>query len=158
MSKVKVGTPAPEFELRNQNGHLVRLSDYLGIKNIVLYFYPKDETAGCTKEACGFRDSYEDFITAGAEVIGVSADSVDSHKLFALNRRLPFQLLSDPDNHVRKLYGVSGSLFGMIPGRETFVIDKKGVIRHHFSSQFQIDNHISESLEILKGLEGVWVE
>ncbi|MEZ4829203.1 MAG: peroxiredoxin [Bacteroidia bacterium] len=158
MSHVKVGSPAPEFELRNQNGQMIRLSDFKGKKNVVLYFYPKDETAGCTKEACGFRDTYEDFVSFGAEVIGVSADSVSSHKLFALNRRLPFQLLSDPDNYLRKTYGVSATLFGFIPGRETFVIDKKGIVRHHFSSQYQINSHISEALEILKGLEEVWTE
>lgn len=153
MPKVKIGSAAPDFELPNQEGKLVSLRDYRDKKNIVLYFYPKDETPGCTKEACGFRDAYEDFIQAGAEVIGVSADSVDSHKLFALNRRLPFQLLSDTDNKVRKSYGVSGSMLGLIPGRETFVIDRKGIVRHHFSSQFQIDGHINESLNILKDLE-----
>ncbi|MDX2248901.1 MAG: peroxiredoxin [Bacteroidia bacterium] len=158
MPKVKVGSEAPEFELRNQDGIMVRLADFREKKNIILYFYPKDETAGCTKEACGFRDAYQIFTTFGAEVIGVSTDSVDSHKLFVLNRRLPFHLLSDPDSHVHKLYGVNGSFFGWIKSRETFVIDKKGIIRHHFSSQFQIDNHISESLEVLKGLEQPWVE
>ena len=154
MEKVALGSVAPDFELKDQNDELVKLSDFIGKKNIVLYFYPKDETPGCTKEACGFRDQYEDFTAIGAEVIGVSADSVESHKNFALNRKLPFVLLSDPDNKVRKSYGVKGSLLGLLPGRETFVIDKEGIVRHRFSSQFQIDNHIGDALEVLKGLNG----
>ena len=154
MEKVALGSVAPDFELKDQNDELVKLSDFIGKKNIVLYFYPKDETPGCTKEACGFRDQYEDFTAIGAEVIGVSADSVESHKNFALNRKLPFVLLSDPDNKARKSYGVKGSLLGLLPGRETFVIDKEGIVRHRFSSQFQIDNHIGEALEVLKGLDG----
>lgn len=152
MAKLQVGDEAPNFELLNQDGDEVELMSYRGKKHVVLYFYPKDETPGCTKEACGFRDSYELFVAAGAEVIGVSADSVDSHKLFALNRRLPFQLLSDLKNSIRKKYGVSGSWLGLIPGRETFVIDKEGMIRHRFSSQFQIDQHIQDSLAILENL------
>ncbi|MCL4144362.1 UNVERIFIED_CONTAM: hypothetical protein GTU68_039590 [Idotea baltica] len=152
MAKLQVGDEAPNFELLNQDGDEVELMSYRGKKHVVLYFYPKDETPGCTKEACGFRDSYELFVAAGAEVIGVSADSIDSHKLFALNRRLPFQLLSDLKNTTRKKYGVSGSWMGLIPGRETFVIDKDGMIRHRFSSQFQIDQHIQDSLSILENL------
>ncbi len=150
MAKINIGDLAPDFELLNQDGHPVRLADYLGKKNIVLYFYPKDETPGCVKEACGFRDSYEDFGAAGAEVLGVSADSVDSHKAFQRNRRLPFQLLSDPDNELSKKYGVTASLMGFLPGRETFVIGKTGRVLHHFSSHFQIDGHISEALDVLK--------
>ena len=153
MSKLKVGDAAPDFELKNQDGKRTSLSDFLEKKNVVLYFYPKDETPGCTKEACSFRDSYEDFLELGAEVIGVSADSVDSHKAFATNRRLPFILLSDPDHKVSKAYDVSGSMFGLIPGRETFVIDKKGIIRLRFSSQIQIDQHINKAKAVLSGLE-----
>ncbi len=153
MAKIIIGDPAPDFELLNQEGKAVRLSDYHKKKNVVLYFYPKDETPGCVKEACGFRDNYEKFTEAGAEVLGVSADSVDSHKLFQLNRRLPFQLLSDPENQVRKQYGVTGSFLGMIPGRETFVISKSGHVLHRFSSQVQIDSHITEALKILTSSE-----
>jgi peroxiredoxin Q/BCP len=152
MEKVALGSKAPDFELEDQNGKLVKLSDFIGKKNIVLYFYPKDETPGCTKEACGFRDQYEDFTAIGAEVIGVSADSVESHKSFAMNRKLPFILLSDTQNEARKKYGVKGSLLGLLPGRETFVIDKQGIIRHRFSSQFQIDNHINDALNVVKSL------
>ena len=154
MAKLNIGDPVPDFALLNQDGETVRLADYRGKKNIVLYFYPKDETPGCVMEACGFRDSYEDFLATGAEVIGVSADSVDSHKAFQRNRRLPFQLLSDPQNSVRKQYGVSGSLLGLLPGRETFVIGKSGQLLHRFASQLQIDSHISEALEILQSAQG----
>ena len=155
MPKLNVGDKAPAFELLNQEGETIALSDYHGKNHVVLYFYPKNETPGCTKEACSFRDSYEAFTEAGAEVIGVSADSVESHKLFALNRFLPFQLLSDPRRKVHKLYGVSGSLFGLIPGRETFLIDKQGIIQHHFASQLNIDPHIQDALKKLGELEEV---
>lgn len=153
MRKPGVGDQAPDFELLNQRDETVSLSHYLGKKNIVLYFYPKDETPGCIKEACGFRDNYEAFQEAGAEVMGVSGDSVNSHKLFALSRRLPFQLLSDPKNKIRKLYGVSGDFFGLTPGRETFVIDKEGVIQMRFSSQFQIDQHIEDAIRTVRKLD-----
>lgn len=152
MPKLRIGDPAPDFELMNQNNEPVRLSDYLGKKAVVLYFYPKDETPGCVKEACGFRDSYEDFIEAGAEVIGVSGDSVDSHQLFSLSRRLPFVLLSDSKNKLRKIYDVGGSFLGLIPGRETFVIDMEGIVRHRFSSQSQIGTHIKEALIMVREL------
>ena len=150
MAKLNIGDSAPDFELPNQEGRRIKLSDYKGDKHVVLYFYPKDETPGCVKEACGFRDAYEDFLEAGAEVIGISGDSVDSHAQFANKRRLPFQLLSDPQKKVARSYGVSGALFGLLPGRETFVIDKGGVVRSHFSSQFQIDKHIQDALDLLQ--------
>ena len=153
MSALNIGDTAPEFELQNQQGQPVKLSDFRNKKHLVLYFYPKDETPGCTREACGFRDLYEDFIDAGAEVVGVSADSVNSHERFTQNHNLPFVLLSDPKNVVRKAYGVSGSLFGLLPGRETFVIDKEGIIQFRFSSQFEIGTHIRDALEVIEGLE-----
>lgn len=152
MAKLQIGDPAPDFELMNQKNEPIQLSDFLGKKAVVLYFYPKDETPGCVKEACAFRDSYEDFIDAGAEVIGVSGDSVDSHRLFSLSRRLPFELLSDSKNKLRKTYNVGGSLLGLIPGRETFVIDQQGVVRHRFSSQSQIDTHIKDALIMVREL------
>ena len=132
---------------------MVRLSDYKGKKAVVLYFYPKDYSPGCTKEACAFRDSYEAFKDAGAEVIGVSSDSEESHGLFSLKLGLPFLLLSDEGGKIRELYGVPSSL-GLIPGRVTFVIDKDGVVRHVFSSQLNAEKHIEESLRIIKGLQG----
>jgi peroxiredoxin Q/BCP len=133
-------------------GDNVTLSEYQGKKNVVLYFYPKDETRGCTREACEFRDRYDVFTGLGAEVLGVSSDTLESHKSFATHHGLPFLLLSDEDGKVRKLYGVPSSM-GIIPGRVTFIIDKKGVVRHVFSSQFQPEKHIEEALKVLKELE-----
>jgi peroxiredoxin Q/BCP len=150
--ELKVGDKAPDFTLPSQMGDNVTLSEFFGKKAIVLYFYPKDESAGCTREACRFRDSYDAFTDLGAEVLGVSSQSVESHKSFASHHGLPFLLLSDADGKVRQLYGVPATM-GIIPGRVTFIIDKKGVVRHVFSSQFQPEKHIEESLKILKELE-----
>jgi peroxiredoxin Q/BCP len=149
---VKVGDKAPEFTLPSQMGDNVTLSEFIGKKNIVLYFYPKDESPGCTKEACSFRDSYEELTSLGAEVLGVSGQSVESHKSFATHYGLPFILLSDEDNKVRKLYGVPSTM-GIIPGRVTYIIDKKGVVRSIFSSQTQATKHVQEATDTLKHLE-----
>jgi len=146
MAKINIGDTAPDFTLLDQDGKQVSLSSLRG-KKIVLFFYPKDFSLGCTKEACHFRDSYEDFIDIGAEVIGVSDDTVESHKRFRDAYLLPFTLLSDAGGEVRKIYGVTG-LF--LPGRVTFVIDAGGVIRYIFSSQTDMKAHIEESLKILK--------
>lgn len=148
---VKVGDYAPNFTLPNQSGEDVSLWDIISKSAVILYFYPKDDTPGCTSEACAFRDSYEVFKDAGAEVIGVSSDSADSHRIFAARHRLPFILLSDKGGSVRKLYGVPAT-FGLLPGRVTYVIDKFGVVRHIFDSQFAPQKHISEALEMLKKL------
>lgn len=150
--KVNVGDTAPDFTLTSQTGEAVTLSQFRGKKNVVLYFYPKDETRGCTREACTFRDSFELFTDLGAEVIGVSADTVESHKSFAAHYNLPFTLLSDTDNAVRKTYGAESSI-GFIPGRVTFVIDKKGIVRHVFSSQLQPEKHVEEARQILIKLD-----
>jgi peroxiredoxin Q/BCP len=149
---VKVGDKAPDFTLPSQKGEDFTLSHFFGKKNVVLYFYPKDETRGCTKEACEFRDKYEVFKDLGAEVIGVSSDDVESHESFAAKHNLPFILLSDKDKKVRKLYGVP-STYRFIPGRVTYIIDKSGTVRHIFSSQFQPKKHIQESIDILKKIE-----
>ena len=149
---VKVGDKAPDFTLPSQMGDNVTLSEFLGKKNIVLYFYPKDETIGCTKEACTFRDSYEDLTKLGAEVLGVSGQSVESHKSFASHYGLPFILLSDEGNKLRELYGVPSSL-GILPGRVTYIIDKKGVVRHIFNSQTQTQRHVEEAKKTLMELE-----
>jgi peroxiredoxin Q/BCP len=148
----KVGEKAPDFTLPSQMGDNVTLSEYQGKKNVVLYFYPKDETRGCTREACEFRDRYDIFTRLGAEVLGVSSDTLESHKSFATHHGLPFLLLSDKDGKVRKLYGVPSTM-GIIPGRVTFIIDTKGVVRHVFNSQFQPEKHIEEALKVLKELE-----
>ena len=145
------GDRAPDFELASAAGNPVKLSDFAGKKSVVLYFYPKDDTPGCTVEACGFRDAYDVFAEAGAEVIGVSSDSVSSHDHFAKKFHLPMTLLSDPDGAVRAKYGVKSTL-GLFPGRVTFVIDKEGVVRHAFSSQLRFSKHVQEALEVVKQL------
>lgn len=152
MPTLSPGDTAPDFTLKNQHGDTVSLSQYQG-QPLVVYFYPKDDTPGCTAEACAFRDQYEAFKDAGAEVIGISADSVDSHQRFAQERRLSFHLLSDPNRQTAKAYGIKSSLFGLVPGRETFVIDAQGKVRHHFSSQFNIQGHIREALEVIQELK-----
>jgi peroxiredoxin Q/BCP len=149
---VKVGDKAPDFTLPSQLGDNVTLSEYFGKKNVVLYFYPKDESPGCTREACTFRDSYQELTSLGAEVIGVSSQSVESHKSFATHHGLPFILLSDAGNKVRKLYGVPSTM-GIIPGRVTYIIDKEGVVRQIFSSQSQTEKHVEEAIKTLKELE-----
>lgn len=145
---VDVGDAAPDFTLPSQSGEPVRLSDVWKRGPVVLYFYPKDETPGCTTEACTFRDSYEAFKEAGAEVIGVSSDSVTSHESFAARHGLPFVLLADQGGRVRKQFGVRPSL-GILPGRVTYVIDGGGVVRHVFSSQTGVQRHVHEALDAL---------
>ena len=125
----------------------VQLRDKIG-KPLVVYFYPKDETYGCTKEACAFRDSYQDFTDAGAEVIGVSRDDAASHASFKQNHRLPFTLLSDPNGKVAKAWDVGG----LIPGRSTFVFDKAGVLRKRFDSAIRFGKHVDEALAMIKAL------
>ena len=124
----------------------------MGKKTLVLYFYPKDDTTGCTIESCTFRDLYTDFTDAGAEVIGVSVDSVDSHDRFKSKHRLPFVLASDTTGEVRKKYGAEG-LFGIIAGRVTYVIDRKGKVRYKFSSMTRFKEHVERSLELVRALE-----
>jgi peroxiredoxin Q/BCP len=148
---VRVGDVAPDFELPDQSGTPVRLHDLVGQRPIVLYFYPKDKTPGCTIEARAFRDSYGGFTDAGAEVVGVSSDSVASHRHFAASERLPFRLLSDRAGVVRELYGVERTL-GVLPGRVTYVIDRAGVVRHVYSSQLQVTRHSREALDALRAL------
>jgi peroxiredoxin Q/BCP len=147
-NRVEVGDVAPDFTLPSQTGEQVRLGDVLERGPVVLYFYPKDETPGCTTEACSFRDSYEVFREAGAEVIGVSSDSVAAHERFAARHRLPFTLLADEGGKVRKRYGVRPTL-GIMPGRVTYVIDGRGVVRHVFSSQTGVQKHVGEALDAL---------
>jgi peroxiredoxin Q/BCP len=148
---MKVGDKAPEFVLKNEKGVTVSLRDFIGKKAVVLFFYPKDGSPGCTKEVCAFRDSYEAFKDAGAEVIGISSQSEESHSIFSLKFNLPFTLLVDEGAEVRKAYGVPPSL-GMIPGRATYVIDKEGTVRHIFNSQMNPEKHVEEALRILRTL------
>jgi len=148
--QIKEGFKVPEFNLSDQDGKEFNIKDVLEKKKLVIYFYPKDDTPGCTKEACSFRDQFEVFTQAGAMIIGISAQSVDSHKKFAGKYKLPFTLLSDTDNHVRKLFGVSS---GPIPGRVTFVVDKTGTVVYVFDSQMQATRHVDEALRILKEMK-----
>ena len=150
-TKVSVGDVAPDFTLPDQSGAPVRLGDLVGRKTVVLYFYPKDDTPGCTIEARAFRDSYEEFSAQGAQVVGVSSDSVRSHRRFAQRHALPFLLLSDADGAVRRLYGVEKTL-GLLPGRVTYVIDQTGVVRHVYSSQLRATRHPREALMVLSAL------
>ena len=146
---VKIGDKAPDFTLPSQMGDKVSLSEFIGKKNVVLYFYPKDETPGCIKEACSFRDSYQQLTDLGAEVLGVSGQSVESHVAFASHYGLPFILLSDEGNKLRELYGVPHSM-GILPGRVTYIIDKQGVVRHIFNSQTQAQKHVEEAKKTLE--------
>ena len=150
--KITKGSKIPAFTLKDQDGDLVNINDLVGNKNLVVYFYPKDDTPGCTKEACSFRDQFEDFRDVGAEVIGISADSVESHRQFAEKHRLKFRLLSDTDNQVRKTFGVPADLLGLIPGRVTYIVDKTGTVQQVFNSQFNSARHVTEALKILKSL------
>jgi thioredoxin-dependent peroxiredoxin len=149
--RVAAGSLAPNFTLLSQSGKMVSLRDFLDKKPVILFFYPKDDTPGCTKEACAFRERHEDFRELNAEVIGISSDPVESHRSFAAKHELPFTLLSDEGGKVRKLYGAS-STFGLVPGRVTYVLDKEGVVRHIFSSQLGVEEHVEEALEALRSI------
>jgi peroxiredoxin Q/BCP len=150
--QVGVGDVAPDFTLPSQSEEEVSLRDFMGKKRaLVLFFYPKDDTPGCTKEACSFRDSYEQLEKLEAEVIGISSDSVHSHQRFAQRHSLPFILLSDKGGEVRKLYGVP-NILGLFPGRVTYVIDEEGVVRRVFSSQLGVTKHVKEALRTLKSI------
>jgi thioredoxin-dependent peroxiredoxin len=146
---LQVGDSAPDFTLPRSNGELLSLSDFRGRSEVVLFFYPKDHSPACTAEACSFRDSYGVFRDRGAEVIGISADSVLSHQRFAARFHLPFILLADSEGSVRRRYGIAKT-FGIFPGRATYLIDRQGVIRHIFSSQFLPLKHVSSALGALE--------
>lgn len=148
---LKIGDPVPHFILKDQNGNDFDSSSLIGKQPFVIYFYPKDHTPGCTAEACSFRDSYEDFKALGAAVIGISSSSERSHLKFASKHRLPFILLSDPKQKVNKLFGVKNYLFGLVPGRETYVFDKQGRTMMTFNS-IKSSIHIKKALSALKTL------
>jgi peroxiredoxin Q/BCP len=148
-----IGERAPDFTLPSSRGGEVTLSKLIGQKNVVLFFYPLDDSPGCTVEACAFRDAYEEFVEAGAEVLGISSGELYEHHYFARKHALPMQLLSDARGQVRRLYGVKPTL-GILPGRETFIIDKQGMVRHVFRSQLRVRQHIQEALAMLRALDG----
>lgn len=150
MEKITIGSKIPSFTLPDQNGNLFNIDSVLGKKKMVIYFYPKDDSQGCTKQACSFRDNFEVFTEADAIIIGISGQSVESHKAFAEKNRLSFTLLSDKGNKIRKLFGVPTNLFGLIPGRVTYVTDKSGKVVYTFNSQLDATKHVEEALRILK--------
>ncbi len=144
--------PAPVANFQRSDGSRVSLAELIGGKTLVLYFYPRDGTPGCTTEACSFRDQYEDFKSAGAEVVGVSSDDAASHEEFKGRFRLPFTLLTDEKGVAAKAMGVKKTL-GLLPGRVTFIIDRAGNVVHRFDSQFNAARHVEEALQIVKKLE-----
>jgi peroxiredoxin Q/BCP len=144
MNGLKEGDKVPLFKLPNQDGKTIDMAESIGKQPLVIYFYPKDFTSGCTMEAHAFREMYEAFQKEGAEVFGISSDSVESHKKFVVEHELPFTLLSDENNKVREMFGAFG--VGHTIGRVTYVVDKKGVIRMVFSSQLQPKKHVDESI------------
>ena len=153
MNEIKVGSTIPAFTLPDQNGNPFNINSLIGKKNIVIYFYPKDDSPGCTAQACSFQDQFEVFKEADAIIIGISGQSVESHKEFALKHRLTFTLLSDVGNKIRKQFGVPTNLLGLLPGRVTYVADKTGKVIYMFNSQTQATKHVDEALKILKKLK-----
>ena len=148
--KLQVGDPAPAFTAATNGGGRISLTDFQG-KHVVLFFYPRDDTPSCTKEACAFRDAYQDFTDAGATVVGVSSDSAASHQAFADQHRLPYLLATDKDGALRRAFGVPKTL-GFLPGRVTYVIDRTGVVRLAFSAQLAADRHVREALDAVRRL------
>jgi peroxiredoxin Q/BCP len=146
---IKEGDKAPDFELKSQDGRTISLHDFIGKSSVVVYFYPKDFTVGCTAEAKAFSDNYDEVMKMGAEVMGISSDTQETHGRFAESCHVKFPLLSDEGGKVRDAYGVKHS-FGIVPGRVTFVIDKTGVVRRVFSSQLNPARHVSEAVQALK--------
>jgi thioredoxin-dependent peroxiredoxin len=147
-----VGDMIPAFSLLDQNDSMFNISEYTGKKILVIYFYPKDESSGCTREACSFRDNYKEFTNAGAMVIGINSGTVNSHRKFMQNHQLPFTLLSDPENKVFKMFGVKTKFF-FITGRETFVVDKSGKIVFTFESFTNGAAHEQEALKFIRTME-----
>jgi peroxiredoxin Q/BCP len=149
---LKVGDKLPVFKAKDADGNDFDSLKFVGKKPLVIYFYPKDNTPGCIAEACSFRDQFEDFKDLGAEIIGISSDSVVSHQEFAKQYKLPFILLSDGDKKIRNLFGVPSGLLGLLPGRVTYVVDKDGIIKLIFNSSLKATKHISKALEVIKDL------
>jgi peroxiredoxin Q/BCP len=151
MAAIQVGDLAPDFTGTAQTGETISLHDFRGKQAVVVYFYPADNTPGCTAQACAFRDAYQDFTDAGAVVIGISGDTATSHEKFATGKKLPFLLLSDADGKLRKAFGVPRILW-LIPGRVTYVIDKQGLVQEVFSAQLFATQHVKKALETVKRL------
>ena len=152
MTKIRIGDPAPKIPMSTHTGNQISLADYHGEHPVVVFFYPKDGTPICTKEACSFRDAYNDFTEAGAVVIGISSDSAEEHQSFAKTHKLPFLIVSDQDGTIRTAFGVAKTM-GVLPGRVTYVIDREGIVRHIFNSQFAAERHVQEALEVIRKLQ-----
>lgn len=148
MKPVQVGDIVPSFSLKDQDGNLFDINTRLGRKKLVIFFYPQDGSLNCTKEACYFRDLSDVFEEADAIVIGISGQSVESHKQFAEKNKLNYTILSDSDGEVRKLFGVPAKVFGLVPGRVTYIADKSGKVVHIFESQTDVMRHVDEALKI----------
>lgn len=153
MKKLEIGSDVPIFTLKDQFGNDFNIESVIGKKNLVIFFYPKDDSPGCTKQACSFRDNFSVFEKEDAIIIGINPQSPKTHLAFAKKYKLKYLLLSDSEKRVQRFFGVKGDLFGLFPGRVTFIIDKKGKVVHRFKSQLKPEKHISEALRILKGLE-----
>lgn len=149
-NKLKKGDQLPHFILNDENHLPVNISSIKG-RYLVLYFYPKDDTPGCVKEACSFRDAFAELADAGAVVYGVSNDTPDSHTQFKVKYRLPFSLLSDTGGELRKLLGVPNDLFGLLPGRVTYIFNPEGRLVDIFKSQLSPEKHVEEALKIIQG-------
>jgi thioredoxin-dependent peroxiredoxin len=149
---IQIGDHCPIFSLPDSLGKDIQVNDYLGQKILVLFFYPKDDTPGCTKEACAFRDANADFVDLGCEVFGISSDAAATHQNFQQKHQLPYPLLSDSQKKVRQQFGVPGNLFGLIPGRVTYVIGLDGKVAGIFNSQTNPVGHINEALKVVKSL------
>jgi peroxiredoxin Q/BCP len=150
--KIEKGSKLPSFALPDQHGNMLDINTLIGTKNLVIYFYPKDDSPGCTREACYFQDQFEVFNSEDALIIGISGQSVESHRKFTEKYHLSFTLLSDKDNKVRKMFGVPTDFFGVLPGRVTYIADKTGTVVYVFDSQSQATKHVDEALRILKSL------
>jgi peroxiredoxin Q/BCP len=151
VTSLQTDDAAPAAQLALHDGRTLSLATLWAEHPVVLFFYPKDNSPVCTKEACAFRDAYEDFVAAGATVVGVSGDSAESHAQFAATHRLPFLLATDADGALRRAFGVP-KMLGLIPGRVTYVIDREGIVRHVFNGQFAADRHVREALAAVRAL------
>jgi peroxiredoxin Q/BCP len=146
---IKKGDVIVDFKLKDQNGIERTNTEFLG-KKLVLFFYPKDESYGCTKEACAFRDAYADFKDYDCEVIGISQGDVDSKSSFVQRNKLNFILLADEGNNLRTAFGIKPDLFGLVPGRVTFIVDREGIVQDVFNSQLNFAKHVQNALEVIK--------
>ncbi len=146
---MKIGAQIPEFPLKDRNGTSISSHSFIGKKKVVVYFYPKDETKVCTAQACAFRDSFQDFLDLGCEVIGISSDSDERHQQFMSRHKLPFILVSDPQKEIRKLFGVPKDVFGLLPGRYTYIFNRDGILIKIFHAAFNANAHITTALDVL---------